>query len=652
MNQRRHEKSASLKLALAGAGLAAFARMTLLALALGSALAQAQQVTTLIQFTDVWKYDQSGLELGTAWRTNDYDDSAWPSGRGLLGFDDTPAAVVAYNQHAPINTPLIISSTVTTFYFRATFDFTGSTYGLSLVATNLVDDGCVIYLNGLRAGGVRALASYNATTFFGGPATEGQLDIITLTNLAALRTGRNLLAVEVHQQFNPSSDIMWGMRLMAIRQTPLAITNQPQGQTVVVGQPVTLSVGVSGGPAFYQWQRNGVNISNGTNATYSIPAPQLGSSADYRVIVANSISAVTSSVAIVTVVLDLTGPKLIAAIVANTAGGATFGSNTINVLFDEPMTVGLTGSGVRNSNNYTVTQLGTTNTVTILNVLYSAALGALLVVDEGDLDWVSGGDYVLTVNNVADLRGNVIAPDSHIGVAWRYSMDLITTDAIWDFHASAVFEPGVFDEHWFAADYAPSLWWAQAQGIFYGSPITTATCQALGTLRTQTGYQPEPTLYRTIFQWPAHWPPSGTLRATVAYDDAIVLYLDGKEIYRSNVGANGSPVGLASRADSAMNLCVTDLMLTVADVQPGVHCLAAAVPQVNVPTDSDSVFGLRMDAVAYFAPQLPEMPPPALDMTLPGTNAVRLAWTGGGFALESSTNLALAACRTLGARIF
>src|SRR5215510_9341726 len=83
---------------------------------LGVFSAQAQTVTTLIQFTNIWKFDQSGLELGTAWRTNDYDDSAWSSGPGLLGLElYTPGA---YTIHAPINTQLAISTTVTTFYFR------------------------------------------------------------------------------------------------------------------------------------------------------------------------------------------------------------------------------------------------------------------------------------------------------------------------------------------------------------------------------------------------------------------------------------------------------------------------------------------------------------------------------------------------------
>src|ERR1044071_5486263 len=146
--------------------------------------AAAEQISTLVDFTNIWKYDQSGLELGTQWRTNTYDDSTWPLGRGLLGFEGTPQP---YTVHAPINTLLNISSTVTSYYFRTFFMFTGSTEGLSLVASNLVDDGAVIYLNGEEAGRIRVPAGQNATTLSLGQAIEGQLDVVTLTNLSLLR---------------------------------------------------------------------------------------------------------------------------------------------------------------------------------------------------------------------------------------------------------------------------------------------------------------------------------------------------------------------------------------------------------------------------------------------------------------------------------
>src|SRR5688500_2647819 len=104
--------------------------------------ASAQLTTSLVQFTNLWKYDDSGAELGNAWRTNDFNDSTWPEGQGLLGFEDN---TTPYLVHAPLGTSIFPSTTTTSFYFRARFNFSGPTAGLVLVSSNLVDDGCVLY---------------------------------------------------------------------------------------------------------------------------------------------------------------------------------------------------------------------------------------------------------------------------------------------------------------------------------------------------------------------------------------------------------------------------------------------------------------------------------------------------------------------------
>ena len=103
----------------------------------GPVTAPAQLVTTLIQFTNSWSYDQTGRNLAsTLWKTNTYvEDAFWNSpSPGLLGVEpDSPAF---YTIHAPISTPLTVSSTVTSFYFRTVFTFSGPTNGLSLIASS------------------------------------------------------------------------------------------------------------------------------------------------------------------------------------------------------------------------------------------------------------------------------------------------------------------------------------------------------------------------------------------------------------------------------------------------------------------------------------------------------------------------------------
>ena len=50
---------------------------------------------------------------------------------------------------------------------------------------------------------------------------------------------------------------------------------------------------------------------------------------------------------------------------------------------------------------------------------------------------------------------------------------------------------------------------------------------------------------------------------------------------------------------------------------------------------------LEVDATVLLAPVLPPEPLPVLQTMSPDTNSLRLAWTGGGYALESSTTLDL-----------
>ncbi|MEO5928533.1 MAG: DUF2341 domain-containing protein [Candidatus Kapaibacterium sp.] len=64
------------------------------------------------------------------------------------------------------------------------------------------------------------------------------------------------------------------------------IVNQPRDQSVLIGQPVTFRADViSGGNLTYQWQKDGVNIPNATQSTYSIASVTTKDIGDYNVVV-------------------------------------------------------------------------------------------------------------------------------------------------------------------------------------------------------------------------------------------------------------------------------------------------------------------------------------------------------------------------------
>jgi glucose/arabinose dehydrogenase len=81
-----------------------------------------------------------------------------------------------------------------------------------------------------------------------------------------------------------------------------SIIQQPTSLSVSVGQSATFSVTASGtAPLAYQWQKNGVNITNAIQSTYTISSAQLSDGGNFQVVVSNSVSSVTSNTATPTV---------------------------------------------------------------------------------------------------------------------------------------------------------------------------------------------------------------------------------------------------------------------------------------------------------------------------------------------------------------
>jgi hypothetical protein len=76
------------------------------------------------------------------------------------------------------------------------------------------------------------------------------------------------------------------------------ITQQPRSRTVLAGANVTFSVQASGSSSFnYQWQFNGADLLNATNATLSVTNVMLANTGSYTVMVSNQAGSTPSAVA-------------------------------------------------------------------------------------------------------------------------------------------------------------------------------------------------------------------------------------------------------------------------------------------------------------------------------------------------------------------
>jgi len=175
----------------------------------------------------------------------------------------------------------------------------------------LVDDGAVVYINGVEALRVgmppgpisyNTLATRSAEAVFEGPFVMPP---------GLFVPGRNVIAVEVHQGQVASGDVVFGLTLEGqpggTNGVPLVITEHPQSQIVEVGGTAIFHVGVSGTPPFgYRWRRNGITIAPAPGSdTLIISNVQPSHAGIYSVVVTNAANpapGVLSSNAVLTVI--------------------------------------------------------------------------------------------------------------------------------------------------------------------------------------------------------------------------------------------------------------------------------------------------------------------------------------------------------------
>lgn len=98
---------------------------------------------------------------------------------------------------------------------------------------------------------------------------------------------------------------------LLVTNAPPAITLPPQPQSVLAGQSATFNVSVTGTPTLaFQWLFNGANISGATTNPFILANAQTTNGGNYSVVITNSTGSVTSSPALLTVIL--TNPTVFA----------------------------------------------------------------------------------------------------------------------------------------------------------------------------------------------------------------------------------------------------------------------------------------------------------------------------------------------------
>jgi hypothetical protein len=182
------------------------------------------QMVNLLPFDYVWKYDASRTDLGTAWRDSAYDDSTWSSGPGALGAETNPLAETL--RTAFPNVP-------NTAYFRTQFNVNAGLSASVIQVTHLIDDGAAFYLNGREIGRYNLPANATYQSFASANLGDATIQVLTFP-ADQLRSGANVLAVEVHQINATSTDLVFGLRMDA-----LVVTNTAAQAGVLINEVLT-----------------------------------------------------------------------------------------------------------------------------------------------------------------------------------------------------------------------------------------------------------------------------------------------------------------------------------------------------------------------------------------------------------------------------
>ena len=603
--------------------------------------APAQNVVTLVDYTNTWRYLDTGADPGADWATPGFNDSAWPAGPGPLGVEPG----LPYGYFVRIGTPLTLGSPATpAHYFRTHFQFdpTNTGQGLQLMAELLIDDGCVIFLNGAEVGRLRVALGQTYSNYADGFQTaEGTPEFLTIAQ-STLLPGDNLLAMEVHQNHGGSSDVFLGLRLRIgptnapPGPTALAILSEPQDTEVEAGKSTSLTVVNSGSPASFQWFRDGNPVANATGNTLAFSNARTNQIGLYWVVLSNSVSFIQSRVARLSVIPDLRGPRLI-----NGAFLVLAGTPRIVLRFNEL----LQPASAVNTNNYLIENLGEGISARPTSAIYSSSL---VILGGFSSNFISvGSSYLATVNNVRDASPatNIIAPNSQIRLIWSPTNELIGVNHAWHYHASVLDDPSIETAAWFDPNFQENSFWQQGVGPFYGNlnaPTEPGTY-------TVIPFQLQRTLFRTSFLAPPDLPSVVSLVFSGTADSGVILHLNGIELLRANLPEAPAPlyvysrtIGSASIASMAFTIQTTNL------VHPGqTNWLTAAVHQKPfqdslIAADMTLFFG---PSIQFFNPDgvLPppqQSEPPVLNLTRLNPAKAQLSWTGPGFALEGTTNAA------------
>ncbi len=181
---------------------------------------------------------------------------------------------------------------------------------------------------------------------------------------------------------------------------PLQITGQPADQAAYLGGTARFTVATFGSaPVFYQWQQDGINLTNGgnisgaTSATLTLSNVTVDDAALYSVVASNSLNSVTSDDAVLEVIFS--PPNITRQPASLTRVVGTTASFNVTVTGDVPLYYQWQQNGTNLIDGGNISG-STSNTLTLSSVVLTNA-GTYAVIVSNSIHAVSSAPATLTV---------------------------------------------------------------------------------------------------------------------------------------------------------------------------------------------------------------------------------------------------------------
>lgn len=172
----------------------------------------------LLSITAPWHFTAANVDA-LPWVSPEFDDSAWSGPSNALFYIESAALPAKKSTPLP---PRSGGGPLPCYFLRSTFTVTNLENIVFLRFDHLIDDGAVIYLNGVEVqrirmdvGGVSYSTQANDSPG-NGDATAYETFSLMGSALTNLVEGTNVLAVRVHQYGTTSSDVVFGAKVSLI----------------------------------------------------------------------------------------------------------------------------------------------------------------------------------------------------------------------------------------------------------------------------------------------------------------------------------------------------------------------------------------------------------------------------------------------------